>query len=115
MGNSIEVLKTTDIESGHMKAVTVEGQQVLIAQVGDEYYAISNICPHRAGKLSDGKLDGTIVECPVHGSRFNITNGKVIRRLSGGFAGKLLGLFKVISNIKTYKTEIEGDSIKVEV
>ena len=115
MGNSIEVLKTTDLESGHMKAVMIKEQDILIANVGNVYYTVSNICPHRAGKLSDGKLDGTIVECPVHRSRFNIANGKVIRRLNGGFAGKLLGLFKVISNIKTYKTEVEGDSIKVEL
>jgi 3-phenylpropionate/trans-cinnamate dioxygenase ferredoxin subunit len=115
MGNLIEVLKTTDIANGQMKPVSVKEQEVLIARVSNEYYAISNICPHRGGRLSDGILNGTIVQCPVHGSQFNIANGQVIRRLGGGFAGKLLGLFKVISNIKTYKIEVEGDSIKIEV
>ena len=62
-----------------------------------------------------GKLDGTIVECPIHGSRFNIVNGLVLRRLNGGFAGKLLGLLRIISSIKTYIIEVEGDSIKIEL
>ena len=115
MGNLIEVLKAGDLESGQMKPITVEGQEILIARTSDEYYAVSNICPHRGGRLSDGKLEGSIIECPVHGSRFNITNGRVIRRLKGGFAGRLLGLLKVISSIKTYKIEVEGNSIKIEV
>jgi nitrite reductase/ring-hydroxylating ferredoxin subunit len=115
MGNIVKVLKTSDIANGQMKSVTAEGQEILIARADDEYYAVSNICTHRKGRLSEGKLEGTIIECPIHGSRFNITNGQVIRRLSGGFAGKLLGLFKVVSDIKTYRIEVEGDSIEVEV
>ena len=115
MGKLINVLKTTDLASGQMKAVTVEGQEILIAQIDDKYYATSNVCPHRGGKLSDGKLEGTIIECPVHGSQFNLANGQVMRRVGGGFTGKLLGLLKVISNIKTYIIEVEGDSIKLEV
>lgn len=115
MGNLIEVLKTDDLASGQMKAVEVAGREILIARVGDVYYAVSNVCPHRGGRLSNGNLEGTVIECPIHGSRFNMANGRVIRRLNGGFSGKLLGLLRVISSIKTYKIEVEGDSIKVEV
>jgi len=115
MGNLIEVLKTADLASGQMKAVEVAGREILLAQVGDVYYAVSNVCPHRGGRLSGGKLEGTIIECPIHSSLFNIANGRVIRRLKGGFAGRLLGLLKVISSIKTYKIEVEGNSIKIEV
>ena len=115
MSNLIEVLKTTDIASGQMKAVTVEGKEVLIAQIGNKYYAVSNVCPHRGGRLSEGILDGTIVQCPVHGSQFELASGRVIRRLSGGLMGKMLGLLKVISNIKTYNVKVEGDSIKLEM
>jgi len=115
MGNLVEVLKTNDLASGQMKSIMVEGQEILIARAGNKYYAISNICTHRKGRLSQGKLEDTIIECPVHGSRFNIANGQVIRRLKGGFAGKLLGFFKIIPDIKIYKIVVDGDSIKVEV
>jgi nitrite reductase/ring-hydroxylating ferredoxin subunit len=115
MSNGVEVLKTSDLESGQMKAVTVEGQEILVAQAGDVYYAVCNICPHRGGRLSDGKLNGTVIECPIHGSQFNIVNGRVLRRLNGGFVGKLLGLLRIISSMKAYIIEVEGDSIKIEL
>lgn len=115
MGKLIDVLKTTDLAGGQMKAVTVEGQDILIAQIDGKYYATSNVCPHRGGRLSDGILNGTVVQCPLHGSQFNLATGQVMRRVGGGFTGKLLGLLKVISSIKIYRIEVEGETIKVEV
>lgn len=115
MGKSIEVLKIGELANGQMKAVKVDESEILVARDSDDYYAVSNVCPHRGGKLSQGRLEGTIVECPIHGSRFDITNGRVLRRLNGGFTGKLLGLLKIISSIKTYKVKVEGDNIMVEV
>src|SRR2546428_656735 len=41
--------------------------------------AISNICTHMGGPLADGTLEGYEVECPWHGSKFDIRTGKVTR------------------------------------
>ncbi|MBT3363339.1 MAG: Rieske 2Fe-2S domain-containing protein [Chloroflexi bacterium] len=101
-----------------MQAVTLNGQEILIAQVRNKYYAVRNICPHRGGRLSEGTLTGMVVECPLHGSQFNIVNGQPVRWLRGGLSGKIVSIIKALSRSKkfqTYKTHIEDDSIMVEM
>ncbi len=118
MGKLIEVLKVSDIASGQMKVFTVEGAEVLIVRSGDDYYAVSNVCPHRGGRLSDGILSGTVVECPLHGSRLDVASGRVLRWIKGGLAGRMVGLFKAVAasnKLRTYRVHLDGDSIKIEV
>ena len=118
MGNLIEVLKTTDVDSGQMKVVTVEGREVLIVRSGSEYYAADNVCPHWGGRLSEGTLSGTVVECPLHGSRFDLATGRPLRWLKGGLAGGMVALFKAVSasnKLRTYRVQLDGESIKIEL
>jgi 3-phenylpropionate/trans-cinnamate dioxygenase ferredoxin subunit len=75
----VRVASTSEIPEGKMKKVTVGGQQVLVATVKGKYYAIGNVCTHVGGPLDRGILEGHEVECPLHGSRFDITNGQVRR------------------------------------
>ena len=42
-------------------------------------YAVANACTHDDGTLHDGRLDGSILECPRHGARFDVTTGAVVR------------------------------------
>jgi nitrite reductase/ring-hydroxylating ferredoxin subunit len=60
-----------------MRKVTLGGQQVLIANVNGKFYAIGDVCTHVGGPLHEGILEGHEVECPWHGSRFDLTTGKV--------------------------------------
>ncbi|MFC1950913.1 Rieske (2Fe-2S) protein [Chloroflexota bacterium] len=118
MGNLFEVLKTADLASGQMKAVTVAEQEILIAQAGDEYYAASNVCPHRGGRLSEGALSGSIVECPLHASQFDLANGRPLRWLKGGLGGRMVGLFKAVAasnKVRTYRVQLDGDAINIEL
>jgi nitrite reductase/ring-hydroxylating ferredoxin subunit len=71
--------QTKDIEPSKMKAVEVDGEMVCVANVEGKYYAIGNVCTHMGGPLAEGKLEGYEVECPWHGSRFDIRSGKVLR------------------------------------
>ncbi|MFC1986927.1 Rieske (2Fe-2S) protein [Chloroflexota bacterium] len=48
-GESTEVSQVNELKDGTMKIVVVQGQQVLLARVGDKYYAASNRCPHMGG------------------------------------------------------------------
>jgi len=82
MSKFIEVAKIEELKSRTMKTVTAEGREILLARVGDKYYAVDNRCPHMKGDLSQGKLEGTVVTCPVHGSQFDISNGQVVRWLN---------------------------------
>ncbi len=52
-------------------------QQVLLANINGKFYAIGNLCTHVGGPLDRGKLEGHEVQCPLHGSRFDVTTGQL--------------------------------------
>ena len=72
-----EIFKKDELNDGEMKMKEINGHEYMIAQVGDNYYASDNRCPHMGGNLSIGKLDGNVVTCPRHHSQFDITDGHV--------------------------------------
>ena len=73
----VKVADTNDIKPSQMKAVEVDGENICVVNVEGKYYAIGNVCTHEGGPLSDGTLDGYEVECPWHGSKFDVRTGKV--------------------------------------
>ena len=79
MGNYVKVANTSEFTDGSKKKVTARDQEIMLARVGTNYYAIANRCPHMGGDLSMGTLEGTVITCPRHGSQFDIKDGKVIR------------------------------------
>jgi 3-phenylpropionate/trans-cinnamate dioxygenase ferredoxin subunit len=116
MAELVQVAKKDELKNGTMKAVNVAGREVLLARVSDNYYAAENRCPHLGGNLAQGKLEGTVVTCPLHGSQFDLSSGQVIRWTNfTGFAAKLGKLLKSPKSLATYKVKIEGDNILVEV
>ena len=64
MSNFIQASKTSEIEEGVMKEILAQGREILLVKVRDKYYAADNRCPHMGGKLSQGRLEGTVVTCP---------------------------------------------------
>jgi len=115
MSNSIEVAKIEELKSGTMKMVIAEGREILLARVGDKYYATNNRCPHMKGDLSQGKLEGTVITCPLHSSQFDITNGQAVRWLKGGLMSKLGGALKMSKSLTVYNVKVENGKILVEV
>jgi nitrite reductase/ring-hydroxylating ferredoxin subunit/multimeric flavodoxin WrbA len=49
---------------------------VAVFNIGGTFYAISNVCIHQGGPLSQGFLDGNIVTCPWHGWKYSVMDGK---------------------------------------
>ena len=116
MSNLIEAAKAGELEDGTMKGVMAQGREMLLARVGDEYYAADNRCPHMGGKLSQGKLEGTVVTCPRHGSQFDLSDGHVIRWTNmPALASALVKVIKRPRPLTTYVVGLEGDSILVEI
>jgi 3-phenylpropionate/trans-cinnamate dioxygenase ferredoxin subunit len=109
------VAKIEELKSGTMKAVIAEGREILLARVGDKYYATDNRCPHRKGDLSQGKLEGTVVTCPRHGSQFDISNGQVVRWLKGGLMSKISSALKLSKTLTVYNVKVEDGKVLVEV
>jgi 3-phenylpropionate/trans-cinnamate dioxygenase ferredoxin subunit len=114
MSKFIEVAKIEELKSGTMKKVFAEGHEILLARVGDKYYATDNQCPHMKGDLSQGKLEGTIVTCPLHGSQFYISDGQVMRWLKGGLMSKLGSALKMSKALKVYNVKVEDGKVLVE-
>jgi 3-phenylpropionate/trans-cinnamate dioxygenase ferredoxin subunit len=115
MSKFVELAKIEDLKSGTMKKVIAEGREILLARVGDKYYATDSRCPHMKGDLSQGKLEGTVVTCPVHGSQFDISNGQVVRWLKGGLISKLGSSLKMSKDLRVYNVKLQDERILVEV
>ena len=101
----VKVAEASEIGLGEMRKVDLGGEEVLVANVGGVFHAIGNRCTHRGGNLSAGKLEGRVVTCPRHGSRFDVTTGEA---LSGP---KVLLLRLSTGDEPTYEIRVEGGSI----
>jgi len=66
------------VEENKLYRMTASGVPVVLLRRGLQLYAISATCPHAGGPLDEGTLDGDIVECPWHGSRFCMRDGRVL-------------------------------------
>jgi nitrite reductase/ring-hydroxylating ferredoxin subunit/uncharacterized membrane protein len=72
------VMPVADVQEGKLYRVTVAGVPVVLLRQGEQFSAISATCPHAGGPLDEGPLTGDIVECPWHGSRFCMRDGRVL-------------------------------------
>jgi nitrite reductase/ring-hydroxylating ferredoxin subunit len=73
------VASISEVPPDKMKVVQYKGQPVCLANSKGKYYAIRNACTHMGGPLAQGKLEDQTVECPWHGSRFDLMTGAVKR------------------------------------
>jgi 3-phenylpropionate/trans-cinnamate dioxygenase ferredoxin subunit len=105
----VKVAETSEIPIGNLKMVKLEGREILITNVDGNYYAVGNRCTHAGGDLSKGSLNGNIVTCPRHGSKFDVTTGKVV---SGP---KILFLRPKIKDEPFYQVKVDGKNILLKI
>jgi nitrite reductase/ring-hydroxylating ferredoxin subunit len=79
----VSVTDLDGLRGRELAAFAVNGNRIAIAKVGDVFYAFGDTCTHQGCSLADGKLTGTTVTCPCHGSEFNVTNGEVLQGPAG--------------------------------
>jgi nitrite reductase (NADH) small subunit len=70
-----KVAEVADVPDGQGRVVDVAGRTLAIFNVGGRFYAIDNTCPHRGGPLGEGDIEGSLVICPWHGWRWDVTTG----------------------------------------
>ena len=92
---------TADVPDGQGLQVAVDDVVVAVFKVGDRYYAIDNACTHGPGLLSEGEVDGDIVECNFHNGAFNIRTGEVVAP-------------PCMIPIRTYYTEVREGQIYID-
>ena len=101
-GEFVAVADEKDLEDGQTLRVEVNGVVMAVAKVDGQVYAFQEFCTHRFGPLSEGKLEGTEVKCPWHGSCFDMRTGAVTQ----GPAKEPIRAFNVI--VKDGKVFIEA-------
>ena len=72
------VLAESNLPQGQPVRADHKGTPILLVRRGQQIYALAETCSHLGGPLSEGKLDGDIIQCPWHGSRFSIHDGYVV-------------------------------------
>jgi nitrite reductase/ring-hydroxylating ferredoxin subunit len=109
------VARANDIPPSSRQVVTVGGHEIGIFNLGGEYYALLNRCPHRAGPLCHGRVrplihstevgqivherEGEVLKCPWHQWEFDIRTG--------------LALYAPRLQVRTYEVVQEGDEVVI--
>ena len=94
--------RINDFTPGQGKMVTVNGRHVALFRLGDAFYAIDNLCLHKAGPLCEGFIDGNeVVTCPWHGWSYEIKTGTLVQDPKIG--------------VSKHDVRIDGDMISVRL
>jgi nitrite reductase/ring-hydroxylating ferredoxin subunit len=78
MTDWVRVAAVDDIKPGDVIQVEVDDEPVVVANTGSEFLATTDICSHEYVLLHDGWLEGETIECPQHGSKFDMRTGEVL-------------------------------------
>ena len=97
------VASVAEVPVDSLRPVDAGGTPVCLVHAEDgNFYALNDVCTHEAFNLSNGELWGMDVECPQHGSRFNLVTGKVT------------GLPAVVP-AATYPVTVDGADVFIDV
>jgi nitrite reductase/ring-hydroxylating ferredoxin subunit len=101
MSQRIDLCSAAEIAPG--SAIKVETGDLILAvyNVDGEYYVTDDLCTHGPGSLSEGYIEGDVVECNFHNGQFNIKTGEVVSP-------------PCMVPIKTYKTVVENGRVLIE-
>jgi nitrite reductase/ring-hydroxylating ferredoxin subunit len=100
----LRVCAVSDVESGAMLAVEIEGlPKLAVYRVGDEFYCSADMCTHGAASLTDeGDLDGYVIECTWHDGKFDIRTGAPCA-------------LPCTEALRTFPVSVEGSDVFIEV
>jgi len=107
--NYVKVAEKSEVPVGKTKGVMVKSNEILLANVGGNIYAIGMKCTHSGGDLSKATLEGNIVTCPKHHAQFDVTTGKVVSPPKVGF------LHPKASDEPAYQVKIENEDIMIKI
>lgn len=100
MSDWVRVAALGDIPEGGVIQVEVSGEPVALANTGEDLLATSDICSHEYVTLHDGFLEGEEIECPEHGSKFNMRTGAVLN-------------LPATKPISPYEVKVDGQDVYV--
>jgi nitrite reductase/ring-hydroxylating ferredoxin subunit len=91
-----------ELADGDLRVVADAPMPLAICRVKDEWFAFENKCTHEDFPLTDGCVDGTEIECPLHGARYCLRTGEV-------------RAFPATCPIRVFKVHVDGDAVHVDL
>ena len=92
----IPVAKVADLPNGKRLLFEIDGAAIAVFNIAGQLFAIADVCSHDDGPVAEGELAGNEIECPRHGARFDVRNGKVLS-------------LPAAVDIPAYPVRVEGD------
>jgi nitrite reductase/ring-hydroxylating ferredoxin subunit len=102
----VKIGQLSDFPQGRMKRVSVQGKDLLVANIGGGIYSIDDICTHEECSLSDGFLKESVVTCTCHLAQFDVRTGKKMANPATG---------DNIPDEQTFNIKVENNEVFVEV
>lgn len=93
-----KVAALDEIPAGGRKSLVFDERAVLIIRIGDDVYAVEDVCSHDGQPLTDGPLEGTAIECPRHGARFDVRTGRPL-------------CMPAVEPIATFEVKVQGNDV----
>jgi len=94
--------ETAEVDNEDVLGFEHEGRRIAIYNTPKGFFATDGICTHEVAHLEDGLVIGTVIECPLHQGRFDVTNGKALSA-------------PVCENLATYPTKVENGAVFVKL
>jgi nitrite reductase/ring-hydroxylating ferredoxin subunit len=101
MANRIDLCSEADVAPGNALKVETGDLTLAVFNVDGEFYVTDDACTHGPGSLSEGYIEGDVVECNFHNGQFNIKTGEVV-------------LPPCMIPVKTYRTIVENGRVLIE-
>jgi nitrite reductase (NADH) small subunit len=98
----VKIANKDEIREGNGKEINVNGQRIALFLSKNKYYAIEALCRHQDGSLAPGKVQGEVVECPLHYWHYNIRTGELLDYIEG-------------VKLNTYNIEIRKNEIYLDI
>jgi 3-phenylpropionate/trans-cinnamate dioxygenase ferredoxin subunit len=96
------VARFDELPQGKTLCVDVDGREILLCHTAEGVFAVDNLCSHAKARLSEGKLKGQKILCPLHGAAFDVRNGSALTR-------------PAITPIASHSIKLEDDVILIAV
>jgi nitrite reductase/ring-hydroxylating ferredoxin subunit len=74
----LELCATTDVAGGCVTKVEKNGLTLAVFNIENQFYVTDDACTHGPGSLSEGFIEGDVIECDFHNGAFNIRTGEVV-------------------------------------
>ncbi|HWQ11641.1 MAG TPA: non-heme iron oxygenase ferredoxin subunit [Roseiflexaceae bacterium] len=104
MPEFVRIAAVGDVPPDSMRAFEHNGRRIAVYHIGGSWYATDDICSHEYAHLSEGWLEpeDCTVECPLHGSRFDIRTGQALT-------------LPAFTPIAVYEVRVEGEDVLVRL